>query len=284
MTRFRNALVFAPLLFAGCGAKSPDTVITPPINTTRDAGQKADTKTPPKADPKPSTPDAEPAKPEMDGGPADADPIEVGEVAEVGEVGGGEVATDSGADSGPVVPPAAEAKWSYTMCDKKALMFPNIDKNKGVFPIGSCPPPADLNRACGNNSKLKVAMATAQTYETGYWHPPEYAIDEHLMTRWSSNTMPTSWLQLDLGSETTFRRIYLAWELAHGSDYDIATSNDGTTWTTLKEVRGGDGFQDIVDVEGKARYVRINGVKRGVVGEGPYGYSLFDVTICGERP
>jgi hypothetical protein len=42
----------------------------------------------------------------------------------------------------------------------------------------------------------------------------------------------------------------------------------------------GHGFQDIVDVEGRSRYVRIKGVTRG----SQYGYSLFDVTICGERP
>jgi hypothetical protein len=52
----------------------------------------------------------------------------------------------------------------------------------------------------------------------------------------------------------------------------------------LKQVRGGDGFQDILDVDGKARYVRLTGIKRGEIGEGPYGYSLFDFTLCGERP
>jgi hypothetical protein len=193
--------------------------------------------------------------------------------------GGGD---DAGGSGGPG--PTTEAMWSYTACNKKALMFPKIDKNNGVFPIGSCPPPEDLNRNCGGNSKIAIKAATAQTWENGYWHPPEYAFDQYLMTRWSSHTMVTSWLQLDLGTEQTFRRIYLAWELAHGSDYDIVTSNDGMTWTMLKQVRGGNGFQDILDVEGKARYVRMNGVKRGNVGEGPYGYSLFDVTICGERP
>jgi F5/8 type C domain len=195
------------------------------------------------------------------------------------------IASDAAPDVGPVTPPAAEAMWSHTMCNKRTLPFPKIDKNNGVFPVGSCPPPENLNRACGGNSKIKVMRAIAQSYETGYWHPPEYAIDEHLMTRWSSNTMPTSWLQLDLGTEQSFKRIYLAWELAYATDYDIVTSNNGTTWTMLKQVRGGDGYQDIVDVEGKARYVRINGVRRGVIpGEGPYGYSLFDLTICGERP
>jgi hypothetical protein len=204
--------------------------------------------------------------------------------------GGNEAGGDTGGGGGEVgggtgTPPAKEATWSHTACNKAMLKFPNIDKNMGKFPIGSCPPPEDLPRPCGNNSKIAVMKAESSPWETGYFHPPQYASDEHLMTRWSSNAGPMAWLTLDLGAEKTFGRIYLAWELAHASDYDIVTSNDNMTWTMAKQVRGGDGFQDIVDLEGNGRYVRINGVTRGKVGNEPlYGYSLFDVTICGERP
>jgi hypothetical protein len=164
------------------------------------------------------------------------------------------------------------------------LMYPMIDKNNGRFPPGSCPPPETLARPCGGNSQIKVMTATASAYETGYVHPPAYAVDQYVMTRWSSPSGATAWLAMDLGSEQSFKRIYLAWELAHATDYDIVVSNDGTTWQPLKQVRGGDGFQDIVDVEGKARHIRINGVTRGKTGTMLYGYSLFDVVICGERP
>jgi hypothetical protein len=197
------------------------------------------------------------------------------------------------ADSRPVAPPDAappapveEAMWSHTGCDQDSLMFPNIDRNNGMFPPGSCPPPEDLPRDCGGNSRIRVMTATASAYETGYVHPPSYAVDQYLMTRWSSPTGTTAWLALDLGSEQTWKRIYLAWELAHAGDYDIQTSNDGRTWMTIKQVRGGNGYQDIVDVEGTSRHIRINGVARGRTGTGGqlYGYSLFDVVVCGERP
>jgi hypothetical protein len=207
------------------------------------------------------------------------------EAAAGGDTGGGDTGGGGGEAGGPVTPPSAEATWSHTACNKAQLMFPNIDKNMGKFPIGSCPPPADLPRPCGGNTNIKVMKATSSPWETGYYHPPEYAHDEHLMTRWSSNSGPSAWLQLDLGTEQAFKRVYLAWELAHASDYDIATSNDAMAWTMAKQVRGGNGFQDIVDLEGKGRYVRITGVTRGKVGNEPlYGYSLFDVVICGERP
>jgi hypothetical protein len=194
--------------------------------------------------------------------------------------------TGSGGDDGGGTP-LAEAKWSHTMCNQRMLMYPNIDKNMGRFPPGSCPPPETLARPCGGNSKIAIMTATSSGHETGYVHPPSYAIDQYLMTRWSSpGSMATAWLSLDLGSEQSFKRIYLAWELSHASDYDVVVSNDGTTWTMLKQVRGGNGYQDILDVEGKARHVRINGLVKGKTDTGgvTYGYSIFDVVICGERP
>jgi hypothetical protein len=189
----------------------------------------------------------------------------------------------SAADAAPSGP-TTEATWAYQGCNQGALMYPPIDKNNGKFPPGSCPPPETLKRDCGGDTKIAVKTATSSAHETGYVHPPSYAVDQYLMTRWSSPGGATAWLAMDLGSEQTFKRIYLAWELAHATDYDIVVSNDGMTWTPLKQVRGGDGFQDIVDVEGKARHVRINGITRGKTGGQLYGYSLFDVVICGERP
>jgi hypothetical protein len=183
--------------------------------------------------------------------------------------------------------PAVEAKWSHTGCQQSTLKYPNIDKNMGKFPPGSCPPPDDLPRPCGGDSKIAVMTATSSGHETGFVHPPEYSTDQYMMTRWSSPASgPTAWLSLDLGVEKTFRRIYLAWELSHAADYDVVVSNDGTTWMPLKQVRAGNGYQDILDVEGTARHVRINGLQKGLTDTGgkTYGYSLFDVTICGERP
>lgn len=178
---------------------------------------------------------------------------------------------------------AAAGTWSHTACNKATLMYPRIDRNNGVFPPGSCPPPESLRAQCPNNSKLKATAALSSAFETGYVHPPEYASDEHLMTRWSSPTGATAWVRLDFGSEQTFQRVFLLWELAHAADYDVQSSNNGMTWTTIGTVRNGDGFQDIVDVNGKGRYLRINGIRRGATGGMLYGYSLFDLSVCSSR-
>jgi hypothetical protein len=188
-----------------------------------------------------------------------------------------------GAPSGDAAPsaPATEAMWALTGCNQAMLMYPMIDRNMGRFPPGSCPPPETLRRDCGAGSKIAVMTATASSFETGFVHPPNYAVDEHLMTRWSSPATPaTAWLALDLGVEKTFKRIYLAWEAAFATGYDVQTSPDGQAWTTIREVRGSNGYQDILDVEANSRHLRINGIMKG----SQYGYSLFDVTICGERP
>jgi hypothetical protein len=218
---------------------------------------------------------AAPPGPEAGGGGRD-DAAVPADTRSAGDGGGGGPTGDASAGAG--------GTWNHRGCTQSMLMYPNIDKNMGRFPPGSCPPPESLKAVCPQGSKIKVMGATASTFETGYVHPPEYAIDEYVMTRWSSFSGATHWLRLDLGEEKTFKRLYLLWEIAHAADYDIAVSNDGTTWMSLAQVRNGDGYQDIIDVNGKARYLRMTGIRRGPTGMGNtlYGYSLFDFTVCAE--
>jgi hypothetical protein len=206
-----------------------------------------------------------------------------------GAGGGAGGVAHGGAGAGGAEPIPADGSWMYEGCDD--VEYPDIDSNNGQFPPGSCPPPAALAAKCPGDSKLTVTSAKASSFETAFPHPPEYAIDEHLTTRWSSNVGPSATLTLDLGVKKPFKRLYLLWELAHGEDYDIEVSDDESTWSTLVMKRGGDGFQDIHQVSGDARYVRLKGIKRGSTGDVPqccaapgtlHGYSLFDFTLCAE--
>lgn len=181
-------------------------------------------------------------------------------------------------------PDVAALKWGYEACDKKAIQYPYPDDPHDGFPIGSCPPPADLKLACKEGTRIKVADAEASTYETGYMHPPKYAIDEHLTSRWSSRYSDDQWLILDLGKAQSFERLYLVWELAHAEEYAVLTSSDKKKWKPLHRERKGDGFVDVVDARAKARYIKIQGVRRARVGGEVYGYSLFDVAVCGQAP
>ncbi|MEU7923767.1 ThuA domain-containing protein [Micromonospora sp. NPDC049107] len=100
------------------------------------------------------------------------------------------------------------------------------------------------------------------------------AVDGNLATRWSSAFSDPQWIRVDLGSPTAIGRVKLAWEAAYSSAYQIQTSNDGTTWTTVKTVTGADGGVDEHSGLGtNGRYLRIYGTARGT----GYGHSLWEV-------
>ncbi|MFF4535055.1 discoidin domain-containing protein [Streptomyces aureus] len=118
--------------------------------------------------------------------------------------------------------------------------------------------------------------ATSSSDENG-GTPAAYAVDGNTATRWSSAATDSQWLQVDLGSSATITKVVLNWEAAYGSDYRIQTSADGSTWTDVKTVTGGDGGTDSLDVSGQGRYVRMYGVHRAT----PYGYSLWEFQVFG---
>ena len=146
------------------------------------------------------------------------------------------------------------------------------------YPEGGQPPPVDLFERikCPSGSKVKINSANSAPWETSRWHPPEYAFDGYSMSRWSSNSSSEKWLAADMGAEKTLNRVYVVWETAYGKDYDIQLSSDSVAWTTAKEVRGGNGQADVVELTGKGRYVRMMGVATG----SPYGYSMYEFTLC----
>ncbi|MGC4759211.1 ThuA domain-containing protein [Micromonospora trifolii] len=100
------------------------------------------------------------------------------------------------------------------------------------------------------------------------------AVDGSLTTRWSSTFSDPQWIRVDLGSATAIGRVKLSWEAAYSSAYQIQTSNDGTTWTTVKTVTGADGGVDEHTALGaNGRYLRIYGTARGT----GYGHSLWEL-------
>ena len=80
-----------------------------------------------------------------------------------------------------------------------------------------------------------------------------------------------------VGHQTyTINKVFLNWEGAYGKAYKIQTSMDGKTWTTVKSVTNGKGGKETVSFDAtKARYVKLQGVERGL----PYGYSLWEMEV-----
>ncbi|MFG2310568.1 discoidin domain-containing protein [Streptomyces sp. NPDC048566] len=138
-----------------------------------------------------------------------------------------------------------------------------------TLPLNSPAAAADLPLSQGRT-------ATSSSDENGGTSAAK-AVDGDTSTRWSSAALDTQWLQVDLGSSATITKVVLDWETAYGKDYKIQTSPDGTTWTDIKTVTGGDGGTDSLDVSGQGRYVRMYGVHRGT----QYGYSLWEFQVFG---
>ncbi|GLX93305.1 sialidase [Herbidospora sp. NEAU-GS84] len=118
--------------------------------------------------------------------------------------------------------------------------------------------------------------ATSSSVEGG-GTPASAAVDGNTGTRWSSLYTNDQWLQVDLGSAQAINKVTLLWEGAYGSAYKIQGSTNGTSWTDLQSVTGGDGGTDTLTVSGTYRYVRMQGVTRAT----GWGYSLWEFQVFG---
>jgi hypothetical protein len=104
------------------------------------------------------------------------------------------------------------------------------------------------------------------------------AFDSDSATRWGSEYVDPSWIQVDLGQVRPISRVRLNWESAYGKSYLLQVSSDGSTWTTVHSTTTGDGgVDDITGLTATGRYVRMYGTERGT----SFGYSLWDFNVYG---
>ena len=75
----------------------------------------------------------------------------------------------------------------------------------------------------------------------------------------------------------TISQVVLNWEAAYATGYQIQTSDDGTTWTTIYTTTTGTGGIETLNVSGTGRYVRMYGTARAT----GYGYSLWEFQVYG---
>ncbi|QJW35823.1 discoidin domain-containing protein [Cellulosimicrobium protaetiae] len=108
-------------------------------------------------------------------------------------------------------------------------------------------------------------------------HEAEMAVDGNAGTRWSSAWNDPEWIAVDLGASYDLSKVVIDWETAYGSGYEIQTSSDGETWTTVRTVADGDGGFDELDVAGTGRYVRLYLTERAT----QWGFSLYELEVYG---
>ena len=107
-----------------------------------------------------------------------------------------------------------------------------------------------------------------------------FAVDGDLGTRWASAPgIDPSWITVDLGTSRSITSVVLAWENAYATAYEIRTSNDNATWTTVAAKTAGVGGTETLTLPAGtvARYVRMFGQQRAT----GYGYSLYEFKVLG---
>ncbi|MYS23167.1 beta-glucosidase, partial [Streptomyces sp. DvalAA-14] len=118
--------------------------------------------------------------------------------------------------------------------------------------------------------------ATASSTENA-GTPASAAVDGDPGTRWSSGFSDPQWLQVDLGSSQSISQVVLTWEAAYATSFQIQTSADGATWSSVYSTTAGTGGTQTLAVTGTGRYVRVYGTARATA----YGYSLWEFQVYG---
>jgi hypothetical protein len=125
------------------------------------------------------------------------------------------------------------------------------------------------------NEVAQGKPATSSSVESTAY-PANYGNDGNSGTRWSSQFFDPQWWQVDLGSSMTVDKVDINWETAYASHYQIQTSTDGNTFTTVADVTPtASGLKSTTFNPTSARYVRVNGLTRAT----QWGYSFWDAKV-----
>jgi len=136
--------------------------------------------------------------------------------------------------------------------------------------------PTAAAATCATTNIAQGKTATASSTENASF-PASNAVDGNTGTRWSSAFSDPQWLEADLGSTQSICQVTLNWETAYGKAFQIQTSANNSTWTTIYSTTTGTGGTQNLTVTGTGRYIRMYGTARGT----QYGYSLWEFQVYG---
>ncbi len=140
--------------------------------------------------------------------------------------------------------------------------------------------PTNLRATPGNTTVTLTWNASPSGSPTSYRIYRGTKSDGEVNTpvaRWSSAFSDPQWLQVDLGATHSISRVVLDWQTAYGRAFQIQTSTNGTTWTTIYTTTTGAGGAQDLAITGSGRYIRMYGTQRAT----QYGYSLREFQVYG---
>ncbi|MFD0470253.1 discoidin domain-containing protein [Nonomuraea thailandensis] len=110
----------------------------------------------------------------------------------------------------------------------------------------------------------KPGVASSSQHDGNCWEcTPARAFDLDPASRWATAAWSDpGWIQVDLGATAQISKVVLQWDPAYARSFQIQTSPDASTWTTVYSTTGGTGFKQTLNVSGTGRYVRMYGTQR----------------------
>ncbi|MFF2433341.1 discoidin domain-containing protein [Streptomyces sp. NPDC058107] len=162
-----------------------------------------------------------------------------------------------------------ENEYSFTVAARDAALNTSDPSRAAVITM-----PADHDLA------LKKPV-TASSDSDG--NIPEKAVDGDLSTRWAQGRgLPDpSWIQVDLGKDTSVSSVVTTFELPSGYKYLLEYSADGVTWSTFDDHTSENTVSktnySFVDTPVTARYLRLT-----VTGSSWNGGSIYELQGYGD--
>ena len=147
-----------------------------------------------------------------------------------------------------------------------------------------------------NYTRYNGVSATASGQETTD-RTPKAAIDNDKSTRWSATNGDSTYYVVDLGETYNVEKLYLSWESANATVYNIYKSVNGTDYSLVTTVNAigiyentatnGNRVDNIEFGSVSARYIKVQAVQRcykgANYGGGQYGgMSLYEIGVYGK--
>jgi hypothetical protein len=210
-------------------------------------------------------------------------------LAALGFFASGRLSTSSGSAGPPGMPAARLAQGAGAPAGDRAThktgahavggaAQDTVAKDTGAKDTGA----QSVQSAAGATQNVLISKympAYASSEQDGPVWPPQAAVDDDPGTRWSSAPgTGTQWLEADLLSVATIRKVVLEWNGAYATAFKIQTSDNAKTWTTIYATTNGRGGTETLNANGTGRYVRVY----ATAGATQYGYSLWEFDIYGQ--
>lgn len=163
----------------------------------------------------------------------------------------------------------ADTSYSFTVVARDEALNASDPSKAAVVTT-----PADHDLA------LNKPVTASSSYSNDY--APEKAVDGSLSTRWAQGAgLPDpSWIQVDLGKDTSVSSVVTTFELSGGYKYRLEYSTDGTTWSVFEDhtadATSSSTVYSFADTPVTARFLRLT-----VTGSGGNGGSVYALQAYG---